>query len=149
MLIEYFNEHRSLELIVAGDGRDRQKLKARANANIRFVGWQTDRELATLYRTARALIFPSEDDFGITPVEAMACGLPIIAYRAGGALDTIIEGETGLFFPEVTPSSLGLAMAKFEDAHWDSAVIANSVARRYGGNRFKGDICRLLSSLTA
>jgi hypothetical protein len=52
----------------------------------------------------------------------------VIAYRvAGGALDTIIEGETGLFFPEVTPSSLGLATAKFEDAHWDSAVIANSV----------------------
>jgi glycosyltransferase involved in cell wall biosynthesis len=147
MVIDYFNQHPSKELIVAGAGRDRHALESRANHNIRFVGWQSEQELVMLYRTAKALIFPSEDDFGITPVEAMACGLPVIAYRAGGALDTVIDGETGIFFADPTQSSLQSAIEQFELVHWDGTKVADSVARRYGTKRFTDDLSRLLVSL--
>lgn len=147
MMIDYFNRHPAKSLIIAGEGRDRRLLAAQAGPNVQFVGWQDGPELARLYRTAKALIFPSEDDFGITPVEAMACGLPVIAYGAGGALDTVIEGESGLFFSHPDQSSLESAVEEFEHISWNDKAIANSVARRYGPQRFKHDLTTLLSSL--
>ena len=144
MVVDYFNENPSMSLIVAGDGRDRRPLEARANRNIRFIGWQDEEQLVALYRTAKALIFPSEDDFGITPVEAMACGLPVIAYKGGGALDTVTEEQTGVFFAETTSASLGNAVDQFERTRWDRQDIAASTVRKYSRQRFSEDLTQLL-----
>jgi glycosyltransferase involved in cell wall biosynthesis len=90
-------------LVVVGDGRDRAALEAMAGASVTFTGRLPDQQVADLMGRCRALIFPGVDDFGITPVQAMAAGRPVIAYAAGGALDTVVEGLTGLFFREPTP----------------------------------------------
>jgi glycosyltransferase involved in cell wall biosynthesis len=80
-------------------------------------------------------------------IEAMACGLPVIAYRAGGALDTVTGGETGIFFTEPTQSALGSAIEQFGLVHWDGEKIAGSVLSKYGRKRFKDDMSRVLVSL--
>jgi glycosyltransferase involved in cell wall biosynthesis len=147
LVIDYFNRHPSKEITIAGAGRDRRLLEAKAGPNIRFVGWQSEQQLVRLYRTAKALIFSSEDDFGITPVEAMGCGLPVIAYKAGGTLDTIIEGETGLFFSNPDQASLASAVDQFEHIDWQTSKVADSVARRFGRKRFTDELTLLVSSL--
>lgn len=85
-------------LVVIGSGNQEQKLRSMARKNIEFLGWADDETVRKHYEGCRALIFPGEEDFGIVPVEAMACGKPVIALRKGGALDTVVEGVTGLFF---------------------------------------------------
>ena len=87
-----------LPLRIIGDGRDRGRLEAMAQANVQFLGYVDDAERLRHLSRCRALIFPGEEDFGLVPVETQASGRPVIAYAAGGALDTVIEGETGLFF---------------------------------------------------
>jgi glycosyltransferase involved in cell wall biosynthesis len=89
-------------------------LKRQASPNVTFRGWTSDEELVTIIAGCRALVFPGEEDFGIVPVEAMAAGRPVIAFRRGGALDSVVEGETGLFFDEQTPESLIDALRRFE-----------------------------------
>jgi glycosyltransferase involved in cell wall biosynthesis len=90
---------------------------------VRFVGRADDEQMRTLYRDCRALILPSEEDFGITPLEAMAAGRPVIAYGAGGALDTIVPGVTGDFFEAQTADSLAGVLRRFDDRDYDPAVI--------------------------
>ncbi len=84
-------------LIIIGNGQEFEKLKRRAKSNITFLGWVDDNCLRSYYRRAKALVFPSDEDFGIVPLEAMSCGTPVIAYRKGGALETIVEQKTGIF----------------------------------------------------
>jgi glycosyltransferase involved in cell wall biosynthesis len=147
LLIEYFERNPRKTLVVAGDGRDRRKLERYASKNVKFVGWQNEEQLAALYRSTNALIFPSEDDFGITALEAMACGLPVIAYGAGGALDTVVEAESGVFFPDPTVESLHIAMEKFESITWNNIEIAKSVVEKFGRERFDVEIREVLESL--
>lgn len=82
-------------LTVVGSGPEAGRLQQLAGAGTRFLGWRTDEEIRALYRTARAVLLPGEEDFGIVPVEAMACGTPVIALAAGGALETVVDGVTG------------------------------------------------------
>lgn len=103
-----------LPLKIAGDGTERRRLEAMAKSNIEFLGRISDAEIQKHYTACRAFIFPGEEDFGITPVEAQASGRPVIAYGAGGALETIVPGVTGLFFLEQSPESLHEAVMKFE-----------------------------------
>jgi len=110
-------------LIVAGSGPELERLAASAPPNVRFLGWVDDRELGDLYRHCRALIFPGEEDFGITPLEAMACGRPVIAYRAGGVLETVIDGVTGVFFDEPTARALVGAIRSLDPDRFDPEVI--------------------------
>lgn len=106
-------------LVVVGDGPDRAALEALAEPNITFVGRRSDEEVATYYSECRAVIFPGEEDFGLVPLEANASGRPVIAYRAGGVLDTVIEGKTGLFFEEPSPAALLAAVERCDRMTWD------------------------------
>src|SRR5262249_12786960 len=110
-------------LVVLGSGQDEQKLRARAGGNVRFLGWQPDEVLRDHLRRCRALLFPREEDFGIVPVEAQACGTTVIAFGRGGATETVIPwprpDATGMWFDEQTVDSLAACMEQFEK-HFDS-----------------------------
>lgn len=114
------------QLVVAGDGLERKNLQALAGDDVVFTGKVTDQELKQLYANCRALLFPSDEDFGLVPVEAQAAGRPVIAYRSGGALETLIEGGTGLFFDEQTPDSLIEVIQRFETQSFDPVQIHNN-----------------------
>ncbi len=118
LAVRAFNELKR-PLVIIGDGPERKRLQALAGPTVRFLGWQPDEVLREHYRSARALIFPGEEDFGITPLEAAACGTPTIALAAGGALETVREGLNGLLFPEQTVESLKMAVKACETERFD------------------------------
>jgi glycosyltransferase involved in cell wall biosynthesis len=124
-------------LKIAGTGSDEKKLRALAEGapNITFEGRPGDEEIRALYRTCRYLLFPGEEDFGIVPVEAQACGAPVVAFRKGGALETIREDETGVFFGEQTPEALCEAMERADGMIFDGATIRRN-AERFTEARF-------------
>ncbi|WP_179379307.1 glycosyltransferase [Jannaschia marina] len=130
-----------LPLKVAGSGPDAARLEAMAGPNVELLGRVPDADLPDLYRGARALIFPAEEDFGIVPVEAMACGTPVIALGRGGALDSVKDGVTGLFFHEQTPEALRAAVQDFESrrAQFDAEAIA-AHARGFAADRFRREL---------
>ncbi len=101
-------------LIVIGEGSEHENLKRMAGPTIEFKGRLSDKEAAEYYAKAKAFLFTAEEDFGITPLEAMACGTPVIAYGLGGATETVKENVTGIFFDRQTPESLMNAIQKFE-----------------------------------
>lgn len=105
LAVEAFNEAK-LPLKIAGEGPYARTLKAMAGPTVEFIGRVSDANLPALYAGCRALIFPGEEDFGLTPVEANAAGRPVIAYKAGGALDTVADGVSGIFFEKQTLASL-------------------------------------------
>lgn len=113
-----------LPLYVAGAGRDRPALEARAGRNVRFLGTVTEAEKQRLYAGCRATVFPAEDDFGIAQVEAQAAGRPTIAFAAGGALETIEDGVSGVFFHEQSPAAVIDAVRRFETLQFDAERIA-------------------------
>lgn len=120
LAIKAFNKL-GYQLKIIGEGQENKKLKKIAGSNIEFLGWQPDEIIRRYYSKCKALIFPGEEDFGIVPVEAMACGRPVIAYKKGGALETVIDGETGLFFYPQEEEELINAIKQSESINWDSA----------------------------
>jgi glycosyltransferase involved in cell wall biosynthesis len=117
------------KLIVIGEGQESKALKKLAGPKIEFLGWRSNEELRSYYGTCRALIFPGEEDFGIVPVEANAAGCPVIAYRKGGALETITEDQTGIFFDDQTPQSVMEAVERFEKKSFDPSAISAQAER--------------------
>ena len=113
LAVQAFNES-GRRLVVIGEGGMESELKAFANSNIQFLGRLPIDQMKYHFSHCKALIFPGIEDFGIIPVEVMASGRPVIAYRAGGALETVIEGETGVFFDSQTPKSLNAAIDHLE-----------------------------------
>jgi glycosyltransferase involved in cell wall biosynthesis len=109
--------------IVGSGGRDEPALRARAGRNVEFLGRLSDGELQELYARCRAFVFPGEEDFGIAPLEAQASGRPVIAYAAGGALDTVVDGQTGVLFAPQTVDALVEAVRRAERTAWDPAAI--------------------------
>jgi glycosyltransferase involved in cell wall biosynthesis len=127
------------KLIIVGDGRDRASLEAQAGPTVEFKGRLPDEAVAELMARCRAFLFPGFEDFGIAPVEAQAAGRPVIAFGQGGALDTIIEGQTGLFFRELSVEALMAAIEQFETISFDPAA-ARANAERFSGGRFKREL---------
>jgi glycosyltransferase involved in cell wall biosynthesis len=113
LAVNAFNEL-GRELIIIGEGPESKRLKKIAGPNIKFIGWQQGDSLKEYYANARAFIFPGEEDFGITPVEAQASGTPVIGYGKGGLLETVINKETGLFFNKQEIRDLVEAVESFE-----------------------------------
>ena len=103
-----------LSLKIIGGGSDLDNLQRMAKPNIEFMGRQPDKVIAKHYAECRALIFPGEEDFGIVPVEAMSAGRPVIAYKSGGATETVVDGKTGILFDAQTPEALISAVEKFQ-----------------------------------
>lgn len=111
--------HLRRRLKIVGDGRDRPRLERLAGPTIEFLGRQPDSVVRDLLARCQALLFPGEEDFGLVPLEAQAAGRPVIAYGRGGALETIVPGETGLFFAEPTAEALAAVLADFQPRHFD------------------------------
>lgn len=123
LIVEAFNELPHLKLIVAGDGPELEKLQQIAKSNIEFVGFITNEKLKVLMQKAKAFVFAAEEDFGIIPVEAQACGTPVIALAKGGTLETVIENKTGVFFKEQSVEEIKQAVINFETKIFDPKLI--------------------------
>lgn len=132
--------------MVVGVGVEENKLKARAKENIKFVGKVSDRELAGYYKKCKALVFPQEEDFGLVAIEAQSFGKPVIAYKAGGALDTVVDGKTGIFFNEQIWQALYDAIKRFEKMSFDSKIIIRN-ASRYSKERFKRKLSEVIENI--
>ena len=128
LAVRAFNEL-GLPLVIIGDGRDRDSLRALAQSNIEFLGRVPDKEIGDYFARCRAFILPGQEDFCIAPVEAQAAGRPVIAYAAGGALDTVREGVTGAFFREQTPEALIEVIKEFDETDYDPTVIRRHAER--------------------
>jgi glycosyltransferase involved in cell wall biosynthesis len=126
--VEAFNRL-SRRLVVIGDGPDRKRLEALAGPTVEFTGRVNDGEARRLLEGARGLIFPGREDFGIAPVEAQACGKPVVALGAGGALETVIDGETGVLFFEPTPEALADAVRRCDLIDWNPQRIRRNAER--------------------
>ena len=145
LAIEAFNAL-GLPLWIAGDGRDREALERQAGPTVRLLGRVSDTELADLYARARAVVFMSEDDFGIAQVEAQAAGRPVIALGAGGALDTVIDEVTGIHVREQTAGGLVEAVRRFERlAFSPERNVAH--ARRFSKERFARELVALVDEV--
>jgi glycosyltransferase involved in cell wall biosynthesis len=140
-------------LVVIGKGQEEKKLRALASPRIRFLGWQPDQVIREHLRRCRALLFPGEEDFGIVPLEAMACGAPAIAFGKGGATETVIppgghHEPTGVWFAEQTVDALAEAILNFERKRGDySPHLARRQAQRFNVNRFKTEIISYLEGI--
>lgn len=133
-----------LPLVVAGDGPEAARLRAMAGPTVRFVGEVDDARLREYYRGCTALIFPGIEDFGLVPVEAQACGRPVIAYEGGGALESVVPGISGLFFPEQTLDSLVAALRRFGPGAYQPTVIREH-AERFSVQRFQREITQFVN----
>jgi glycosyltransferase involved in cell wall biosynthesis len=145
LAIEAFNRL-GLPLKIVGSGPFLGALKNLARPNIGFLGRLEDREVADCYASCKALIFPGIEDFGIVPLEANAAGRPVIAFQGGGALDTIVEGLNGLFFPQSTTESLVKAVKSFENGKYNFQPLAiRTHALRFDKEIFKDKIGKYVS----
>lgn len=139
LIVEAFNELPHLKLIVAGNGPEFEKLRKIAKENIQFVGFVDNLKLKTFLQKAKAFVFAAEEDFGIIPVEAQACGTPVIAFGKGGTLETVVENQTGVFFKEQSAQEIKEAIIAFEEIKFDPKVIREN-ALRFSKERFENEI---------
>ncbi len=128
-------------LRIVGVGTEMRALRKLAGGQTEFLGWLPDEKIRELYRRCRFLIFPGEEDFGIVPLEAQACGKPVIAFNRGGVLESVIQDVTGYFFPQQVEESLMLAVEEAADMKWDPAAIRTN-AERFGVQQFIDGISR-------
>lgn len=134
------------KLVVIGSGGEEEaRLKSMAGPNTEFIEMASDEEVATYYANARAFLFPGLEDFGITPLEAMSAGVPVLAYGRGGALETIVDGETGLFFYDQNVQSLVDCILEFESKEDTfSPQIIHNHTRKFSSSSFKREMMALI-----
>lgn len=142
LAIKAFNKL-NMPLKIFGEGPDLRKLKKMANKNIQFLGFVSENEKVKLYSEARAFICPHEEDFGITLVEAMASGIPIIAYKAGGAIESISEGVSGEFFTKQSWETLADKISNFNRDNYNPIEI-KKLAKKFSENEFKRKIKKIV-----
>ena len=141
IIVKAFKYLPHAKLTVIGDGPDLEKIKKQASENVSFLGYQPFDILKEKMQNAKAFIFAAEEDFGIVPVEAQACGTPVIAYGKGGALETVIEGKTGLFFHEQTTTDIIEAVERFESGEYSfSPEVIRKNAERFSKERFQHEM---------
>lgn len=140
LVVEAFNEMPDKKLVVIGSGPDFNKIKSVAGKNIIMMGYQPFKVLKERMRHAKAFVFAAEEDFGITPVEAQACGTPVIAYGKGGALETIVAQETGVFFYQQSKEQLKKAVLTFEDSNPIEARACRKNAERFSVEIFRNSM---------
>jgi len=126
-------------LKIAGVGNEMEALRKIAGPHVEFLGRVPDEGIRELYRRCRFLVFPGKEDFGIVPLEAQACGKPVLAYGQGGLLETVEEGKTGVFFAEQTPEALADAAVRAEGIEWNAAAIRTH-AEGFSEGRFLGGL---------
>lgn len=136
LIVEAFAAMPDKKLIVIGTGPDFDKIKAKAGPNVTLMGYQPFEVLRDHMQRARAFVFAAEEDFGIAPLEAQACGTPVIAFAKGGALETVVDGISGVFFDTQNIESLRDAVRRFETLSWNAAKIRDN-AIRFGAQRFQ------------
>jgi glycosyltransferase involved in cell wall biosynthesis len=148
VVVEAFNKL-GLPLVVVGTGEQEQYLKKIAKENIKILGWQSDEITREYFKNAEAFIFPAEDDFGIAPVEAMLAGIPVIAYRTGGALETVQEGVTGEFFDSQTPEVLADGVRRYlnNKEKYDRSVIRKR-GEEFSRERFRDEFGKFINHIT-
>lgn len=144
LAVEAFNAN-GLPLKIIGSGPDAERLKRSAGGNIEFLGWLETDEIKKHYAGCTAMIFPQEEDFGITAVECQAAGKPVIAYAKGGALETVIDGETGVFFNKPEAASLNEAVQRLLNGKFDPAAAKRNAAR-FSEERFKREIIDFIAN---
>lgn len=150
LIVEAFSQMPDKKLVVIGDGPDFEKIKAKSGNNVQLLGYQSFEVLKDYMQRAKAFVFAAEEDFGITPVEAQACGTPVIAFGKGGALETVIsykksEKPTGLFFYEQKPEAIIHAVQEFEEnIECFSPDNCRENAIRFSPERFKEDFKRFV-----
>lgn len=135
-------------LVVVGEGRDRERLEALAGPTVSFRGRLPRAEVAELVARCRGLVWPGVEDYGLAPVEVMAAGRPVIARRAGGVLDTVVDGVTGVFFDDEEPQALAAAVRRAEGISWDADGIRAN-ARRFGRDVFEARLEAYLAEVMA
>lgn len=133
--IEAFNTS-GKKLVVISDGPDRSRLESMASDNIEFTGYVSNQKRAELLAGAKGLVFPNVEDFGISPVEAMASGTPVLAYGKGGVTETVTDGKTGVFFDQQTTAGINQAIERFESTKFDGETLA-AHAREFSEDVFK------------
>lgn len=143
ILIDAFNKL-NLPLKIVGDGPELKRLKQKANKNIEFTGWLEDEYLLKVYQNCKAFVFAGYEDFGLTMVEAQACGKPVIAYNKGGAQEIIIEGRTGMFFSEQTPEALIQTIYRFQNIRFDNNYIRET-SLRFSKEKFKNALYNFIN----
>lgn len=143
LLIDTFNDL-NLPLVIVGTGPEEKKLKRKAKNNIKFLGQIPDSELDKIYSKAKAFLMPQFEDFGITAVEAQSYGVPVIAYNKGGAMDTAVDGKTGVLFNDQTKQSLIGAVKKFDTISFNSRYLITN-AKRFSKDLFKEKFFKLLN----
>jgi glycosyltransferase involved in cell wall biosynthesis len=138
LIVKAFSKLKDKKLVIIGDGPEIKKIQQIATSNVEILGYQPFEVVKEYMQKAKAFIFAAEEDFGIAPVEAQACGTPVIAFGKGGALETVIDGTTGILFKEQTPESLIEAIKSFEkkENKFNSQVIRKH-AEKFSKERFK------------
>jgi glycosyltransferase involved in cell wall biosynthesis len=135
-------------LRIVGDGPERQRLEQAAGPEVTFLGWRSKEEIRDEYRRATAVIMPGEEDFGLVPVEAQACGCPTVALACGGALETVKDGQTGVFFSESTTQSLVAALERVRTVPFDRAALRRH-AERFARERHAEQMRTVIAETTA
>lgn len=135
-------------LRIAGDGPERARLQALAGPGVEFVGWRSDAELRELYRGARAFLLPGEEDFGIAPVEALACGRPVVGLARGGILETVADGSTGVLVEEPSAEAFAAGIARAAALPFDADTI-RARSLRFSRARFHDEMRALIEEAAA
>lgn len=139
LIVEAFNKMPNRKLVVIGDGPNLKKIQKMAGKNVEVMGYQSNLVLREMMQKAKAFVFAAIEDFGILPVEAMSTGTPVIAFRKGGVVETVIDEITGVFFDEQTPAAIRAAVQHFEKLEiWDPKTIRTH-ALQYSAGRFRSE----------